>query len=141
MVTSSSATRLYCRQIPRLTFGNFMLCHTETDGGRLRLLSQPLRSCSIYPQSKSECVELMELQMILYVDEDFHYCKPVYDRPDIYIYIYIYICLNILSEVANFWINPEIRILSGYFNKPIQCGLNFLFWGGGGFGKFPAFSS
>ena len=30
------------------------------------------------------------------------------------------------TEVPNFLINPEIRILSGYFNKPIQCGLNFL---------------
>ena len=33
-----------------------------------------------------------------------------------------------LSEVPNFWINLEIRILSGYLNKLIQCGLNFLFF-------------
>ena len=30
------------------------------------------------------------------------------------------------AEVPNFRINPKIRILSGYFNKPFQCGLNFL---------------
>ena len=42
------------------------------------------------------------------------------------------------SDVPNFRINLEIRILSGYFNKTIQCDLNFLFLG---FEKFPAFSS
>ena len=30
---------------------------------------------------------------------------------------------NETSEVPNFRINPEIRILSGHFNKPIQSGL------------------
>ena len=32
------------------------------------------------------------------------------------------------SEEPNFRINPEIWILSGYFNKPNKCGWNFLFW-------------
>ena len=44
----------------------------------------------------------------------------------------------ILSEVLNYGINLEIPILSSHFNRPIQCGLNFLLLE---FEKFPAFSS
>ena len=40
--------------------------------------------------------------------------------------------------MPNFRINPEIQILFGYVNKPIQCGLKFKF-PFGLFKKFPAF--
>ena len=33
LLTSSSATRLYRRRVPRQTFDNFTCCHTETERG------------------------------------------------------------------------------------------------------------
>ena len=61
----------------------------------------------------------------IYIPEPLKWCKRALNEINNF-KNWLY-CLHI-TEVSNIRINQKIRILSGYFNNPIQCGLNFLFW-------------